>query len=649
METKDLPLYRAFLDDRRKAEGESHLVRDSSGINDETGERQGMYPLCGRGDVNTYSLFAELNRNLIRLTGRVGCIVPSGIATDDTTKLFFQDLMCKDSLFSLFDFENRDAIFQSVHRSYKFTLLTMAGGLRKAEQCAFVFFAHSVDDLSDVNKQITMSFKDIVVFNPISKTCPVLRTSKDFTLLKALHEKGCLLESTHWGGFYIRLIHLDDHKESVSLESDLTEGSFNKFYDFVTPKGVFRRVHEPKLLHLFDHRYATFASTTEADLKQGQTTLVSEREHSDVDFTFKPRYWVKEGLFRAIIEKYPAQNGWLIGYRDIARSTDVRTCIACAIPETPATVSMPCLGVGPGRQKALLLANLASFCLDYAVRLKVPGTHLTYGIVKQLPLLPPITYHIVCPWHPQETLDKWIVSRVVELTFTAWDIKPFAEDIGYMGDPFVWNEERRFHLRCELDAAYFHLYGISEADAEYIMETFPIVKAKDITAHGTYRTKDTILRLYREFARPVLTPAQIDMLKAMAYVAAFVQAWKKRVETGILEAGLVLMVNDTLRKAYLTNTPVASRQSGRHHAKLLDWMPLAVSQMLSKDSIKIDPKSPEGLPFYLVGPSPFDLTNLGDYVKKAEEAVKVIKKIGEQKARTEVEECIDDPSNLVPV
>lgn len=151
--------------------------------------------------------------------------------------------------------------------------------------------------------------------------------------------------------------------------------------------------------------------------------------------------------------------------------------------------------------------------------------------------------------------------------------------------------------------------------------------------------------------RPIapLTSAQFDMLKAMAYVAAFVHAWKNRVESGILETGLVLMVNDALRKAYLTNTSIASRQSGRHHGKLLDWMPLAVNQMLSKDAIKVDPKSPEGLPFYIVGPSPFDLTNLGDYVKKAEEAVKVIKKIGEQKARTEVEECIDDPSNLVPV
>jgi len=298
---------------------------------------------------------------------------------------------------------------------------------------------------------------------------------------------------------------------------------------------------------------------------------------------------------------------------------------------------------------ACLNASLCSYVFDYASRQKIGGTHLTFGLLNQLPVIPPSEYAKQCHWDQSLTLVEWIKPRVLELAYTAWDLRPFAEDCGYAGDPFVWNDESRMQLRCELDAAFFHLYGINEADAEYIMETFPIVKARDIEAHGTYRTKDTILRLYREFARSPLTSAQIDMLKAMACVAAFVQAWKKRVETGILETGLVLMVNDALRKAYLTNTPIASRQSGRNHAKLLDWMPLAVSQMLSEDSLKIDPKSPEGLPFYLVGPSPFDLTNLGDYVKKAEEAVKVIKKIGEQKARTEVEECIDDLSDLVPV
>jgi len=35
-------------------------------------------------------------------------------------------------------------------------------------------------------------------------------------------------------------------------------------------------------------------------------------------------------------------------------------------------------------------------------------------------------------------------------------------------------------MRCELDALYFDLYQISREDVDYIMETFPIVKRKDI-------------------------------------------------------------------------------------------------------------------------------------------------------------------------
>ncbi len=100
---KDLATYTAFLEDQRQATGESHLVRNS-----------GRYPLCGRGDVNTYAIFAETMRLIIGSTGRVGCIVPSGIATDDTTKYFFRDLMESHSLVSLYGFENEEFIFPGV-------------------------------------------------------------------------------------------------------------------------------------------------------------------------------------------------------------------------------------------------------------------------------------------------------------------------------------------------------------------------------------------------------------------------------------------------------------------------------------------------------------------------------------------------------
>lgn len=99
-----------------------------------------------------------------------------------------------------------------------------------------------------------------------------------------------------------------------------------------------------------------------------------------------------------------------------------------------------------------------------------------------------------------ESLRKLIVPRVLELTYTAWDLEGFARDCGYDGPPFRWDEERRFMLRCELDAAFFHLYGISQDDAAYIMDTFPIVRRKDEDKHGHYRTKDTILEIYAALA-----------------------------------------------------------------------------------------------------------------------------------------------------
>jgi hypothetical protein len=93
---------------------------------------------------------------------------------------------------------------------------------------------------------------------------------------------------------------------------------------------------------------------------------------------------------------------------------------------------------------------------------------------------------------------SFIAPRVLELTFTAHDLTPFARDMGYAGNPFIWNDERRFWLRAELDALYFILYGIDRADVEYIMETFPIVKRKDVAAHGSYRTKEAILSVFDE-------------------------------------------------------------------------------------------------------------------------------------------------------
>lgn len=141
------------------------------------------------------------------------------------------------------------------------------------------------------------------------------------------------------------------------------------------------------------------------------------------------------------------------------------------------------------------MANLWSFVGDYIVRQKTAQPSLPIGVIYESAFLAPSIFAEDAPW-TNESLFTWITKRVLELTYTAWDMKSFAKDYGYDGPPFRWDMARRFLLRCELDAAYFHLYGIARDDVDYILETFPIVRCKDEKEFGEYRTKRVILEMY---------------------------------------------------------------------------------------------------------------------------------------------------------
>jgi hypothetical protein len=48
-------------------------------------------------------------------------------------------------------------------------------------------------------------------------------------------------------------------------------------------------------------------------------------------------------------------------------------------------------------------------------------------------------------------------------------------------------------------------FCLSGEEVEYIMETFPIVKRKDMAANGDYRTKRMILEIYDAMAEAMRT------------------------------------------------------------------------------------------------------------------------------------------------
>ena len=521
LEQEDPPLWAAFKAAKRRAEGESTMVRDS-----------GKYPLCGRGDVNTYTIFAELKRGLISGTGRVGCIVPSGIATDDTTKYFFQDLMQKGSLASLYDFENRRAIFPGVHRSYKFCLLTLTGAARPARAGTdFVFFALDVADLADRQRHFALTANEIALLNPNTGNCPIFRSKADAELTKAIYSRVPVLwreaaddrsEENPWGLSFLRMFDMSNDSHHFRTAEELkAEGYTLEGNVFVSRFDRYLPLYEAKMLHQFDHRWATY----EAD---GSSRDVTLEEKQDPTFVVQPRYWVREDIVEtALPEANGARPRWLLGWRDITNTTNERTTISAAFPESAAgDTFLLMFSERPSVQRCCLISCLDSFVQDYGARQKVGGTHMKYNVFRQLPVLPPDSYYEHAPCF-QKCWGDWLVPRVLELVYTAHDLAPLAHDCGYDGPPFAWDDERRFLIRCELDAAFFHLYLPAHPDGswkpariadstvrhfptprhavDYIMETFPIVKRKDEAQYGEYRTKLRILDIYDRMQHAIAT------------------------------------------------------------------------------------------------------------------------------------------------
>jgi hypothetical protein len=269
------------------------------------------------------------------------------------------------------------------------------------------------------------------------------------------------------------------------------------------------------MVHHFDHRFGSYEGQTDAQANQGKLPEFDDTAHADPGRLTIPRYWVDEKEVEVRLDGYWGR-GWLLGWRDICRSTDQRTVIASLFPHAAVGHTTPLMFTERDpRLVAALYGNLCSFVLDYAARQKVGGTHLTYGYLKQLPVLAPSVYDAPAPWETRTSIRDWVLPRVLELTYTAWDLQSFARDVGYDGPPFRWKPERRFLLRAELDAAFFHLYGLSRDDTAYVLDTFPVVRKNDEKAHdGKYRTQRLILECYDAMAKAALTGKSYETLLA---------------------------------------------------------------------------------------------------------------------------------------
>lgn len=532
----DRRLHADFQFAKREADAGSLFARAS-----------GRYPLTGTGDINTYALFAEHFTRLVadgspvseepkpgyrslaamiadsggkrpparrKPSGRAGIIIPTGIATDATTSAFFGSLIDRDSLRAVISFENEAFIFPSVHHAFKFCLLVVGAGTRTPPQ--FSFLLRRIEQVQDDRRQFTLTPEQIRRLNPNTKTLATFRSCADAELTAKIHSRVPVLideakgaDGNPWNvTFHSRIWHMAEDAQWFRTATQLAAaGAVREGAEWQAPEaaamhgikpGRWLPLYEAKMVHHFDHRWAIYENGGTGD---NDARLITQDEKTDPGFETSPRYWVPEQEVENRLSTLGWTRRWLMGWRDITNAGNERTTIAAVMPRTAVGHTTPLVFFQqPPRLVAAAIALWSSLVFDYLARVKIGGTHLSYGYLKQFAAPPPSAF-------TEPDLD-FIVPRVLELTYTSHSMKPFAEELGYAGPPFAWDEERRAQLRADLDEKIARLYGLDRKELNFILhppdvmeagyptETFRVLKDNEVRRFGEYRTRRLVLEAW---------------------------------------------------------------------------------------------------------------------------------------------------------
>ncbi|MCX6848257.1 MAG: hypothetical protein NTY98_05000, partial [Verrucomicrobia bacterium] len=480
----------------------------------------GNYPNSGMGRLNLFRIFVEKGWLLTSKVGRLGMVIQSGLTTNAYERALWTSLVRENAVISIFDFENKRGLFPNVHSSAKFTLLTLGIGNGLIQSACWL---HDPSEINQVGRVIEISRTDLELWSPEELSLPQFRSSLDLLLLQ------CLISGHQAFGNSTDLKHTprlmfssSDEAFAPLSESELRAiGASHK----TNRAGLLERsispVYEGKMVGIYDHRQSDIVVNAANRSRKAQEKEISNGEKKDPFRFAVPQHWLCTDAIRK--RRFSAKQGdWELVFCDVSSSTNERTCIPCIVPLSGLTRSLPAIYMesNSANDALLVLSVLASSPFDYLVRLKVSANHLTQGILESLPF-PSLAK--LKTFGTKVGGSDWISDRVLELTYTAWDLEPFASDSGWNGPPFRWDEERRFLLRCELDAAFFHLYLGPQSEwqqqpdvltrafptprhaVSYIMDTFPIVKRKDEAKHGHYRTKEAILQVYDALGQTMQT------------------------------------------------------------------------------------------------------------------------------------------------
>ncbi len=537
LHSTDPKLFAAYKEALANAEAMSRFVRFSE-----------RFPLTAKGDIDLYPMFAELCLTFSKEAW--GLVLPTGIAVNDSNKDFFSTLIDENRLISLYDFENREALFD-IHRMFKFCLLTAGKAQERPRTVSGGFYLTRLDNLLDLRRIYTMQSSDFVRLNPNTKTCPVFRTSKDAELTAKIYRNSTILysDSTQenpWKVHFGSMIHMSNDSHLFKTYAQLSnEGGIYANGNFVLDNVTYVPLYEGKMIWHYNHHYGCWP--LEGD-RPNSIISPSEENIKDPSSHVIPWYWIPLSVVQNRLIKVDKEGSvlwewkhkWLIGFRDITNATNERTFICAPIPNAvgvghSSTLLFEERGAMPG---AILLGVMSSIPFDYVTRQKIGGSHASINFVKQFPVLTPeqipswaeveIIERVVelCYfnhdldgwideiWHDDEMTDDirtGILDRLEECNGLYFDDNEFPMPVFSNMQPFIYNEERRAVAQAELDAIFAYLYGLSTEDLRYILdpedvcgegcinETFRVLKDNEIRKYGEYRTKRLVLEAWNKF------------------------------------------------------------------------------------------------------------------------------------------------------
>jgi hypothetical protein len=462
-----------------------------------------QYNWTNVGSLNLYSLFAERCLHLTTDGGKIGLLVPTGIATDYYTRGFFEHLMTTGRLLSLYDFENREKHFKDVDGRTRFSLVSIRDepGEPKAD---FVFFARNPEDLDDTQKHVTLTSDEIAELNPNTKTAPLVRGRDALDILQTQHDAAPILsketgddEENPWGVDYFRMFDMSLDSDLFHQASDIEDGTQLQDGNILRDDTEYTRVYEGRMIKQYNHRASHARNSEDNIYRSGASEEIIREQLADPDFTVAARYYMTKGEVNREMADRDYDCDWFVGFKDITSATNTRTMIASVLPYTAVGNKVPILLADhPARSVACFLANLNSFAYDFACRQKIGNVTLNWYIVRQTPVFPPNTFDQT---FRGQKLRDWVAERIAELTYTAHDLDAWGRDLDFAEEPYTWDRERRRELRVEIEALFFSLYGLKKDEVDHVFESFWSVKEDEVEEYDEYKLKHRVLDRLSEF------------------------------------------------------------------------------------------------------------------------------------------------------